>query len=334
VTTVSLTDIAGYLPGEGVPAEYYTRYPGAEDRLRDSPMFQPPPLRHHAARDETNVDLVERAVQPLIERHGRHEIRSVDVLLTHSQLPDKPFVGAGTEIARRLGLKPNWLIDLASGGCASFIQMLDLARTILAGTDAQTALICNAQTAAGHLFTQSQVRGLAQAAIPGDGCGVAYLTTSTARPLLGVVTRHLVEFGGDMTAVLEDGRKYWEPGSSQMRVGFTQESVTEVMARGNRLVPQVTAELCAQLDLPTREIDLLVTNQPNRAFLRNWREALGLPEHRHPNTFDSCGNLFGAAIPITLDRVLRSGRIHHGDVVVLAGFAHAGDFAAAAAIRF
>ncbi|MGV9563616.1 AraC family transcriptional regulator [Streptomyces sp. NPDC003480] len=36
---------------------------------------------------------------------------------------------------------------------------------------------------AGQLFTQSQVRGLSQAAIPGDGCGVAYLTASTHAPL-------------------------------------------------------------------------------------------------------------------------------------------------------
>jgi 3-oxoacyl-[acyl-carrier-protein] synthase-3 len=334
VTTVSLTDVAGYLPGDGVPAEYYTEYRGAEDKLRDSPMFRVPARRHHVARGETNVDLVESAVQPLIDRHGQKEIRSVDVLLVHSQLPDIPFVGAGTEVARRLGLKPRWLIDLANAGCASFVQMLELARTILTGTDARTALICNAQSAAGQLFTQSDVRGLAQAAIPGDGCGVGYLTTSAERPVLGVVTRHLPEYGGDMVAELADGRRYWEPGTSQLRIGFTEEGVAQVLERGNRLVPQVVGELCAQLDVPAHEIDWLVTNQPNRAFLQNWREALGLPARRHPDTFDSCGNLFGAAIPVTLDDCLRSGRISPGDLVVLAGFAHAGDFAAAAAVRF
>ncbi|WP_042430010.1 3-oxoacyl-ACP synthase III family protein [Streptacidiphilus anmyonensis] len=334
MTTVSLTDVAGYLPGDGVPAEYYTRYPGAEDKLRRSPMFRVPAMRHHVARNQTNVDLVESAVQPLIERHGRKEIRSVDVLLVHSQLPDTPFVGAGTEVARRLGLKPRWLIDVANAGCASFVQMLELACTLLTSTDARTALICNAQNAAGQLFTQSEVRGLAQAAIPGDGCGVGYLTTSAERPVLGVVTRHLPEYGGDMVAELEDGRRYWEPGTSQLRIGFTEKGVTQVMERGNRLVPQVIDELCGRLGVPADGIDALITNQPNRAFLQNWREAVGVPAHRHPDTFDTCGNLFGAAIPVTLDQSLRSGRISPGDLVVLAGFAHAGDFAAAAAVRF
>ncbi|GAB2724385.1 ketoacyl-ACP synthase III family protein [Kitasatospora kifunensis] len=334
MTTVSLTDVSGYLPGDPVPAEFYTEYPGAEDKLRDNPMFRIPPLRHHVAADETNADMVERAVQPLIERHGRDEIRSVDVLLMHSQLPDIPFVGPGTEVARRLGLKPRWLLDVANAGCASFVQMIELARTILTTTDANTALICNAQSAAGQLFTQPEVRKLAQAAIPGDGCGVGYLTTSAGAPVLDVVTRHVADYGGDMTAVLEDGRKYWEPGESQLRIGFTEEAIATVMERGNRLVPEVVTELCRRIAVPTSEIDLLVTNQPNRTFLRNWREALELPKDRHPDTFDTCGNLFGAAIPITLDRAIRSGKVKEGDTLVLGGFAHAGDFAGATAIRW
>jgi len=77
-----------------------------------------------------------------------------------------------------------------------------------------------------------------------------------------------------------------------------------------------------------------VTNQPNRAFLRNWRDALELPKERHRDTFDECGNLFGAGIPINLDRAISDGQIGNGDVVMMAAFAHAGDFAGAAAVRW
>ncbi|BAC69084.1 3-oxoacyl-ACP synthase [Streptomyces avermitilis] len=334
MTTVSLTDVASYLPGEPVPAEFYTDYPGAEDKLRNHPMFKVPPSRHHVAADESNADMVERAVQPLIERHGRDEIRGVDVLLVHSQLPDLPFVGAGTEVARRLGLNPEWLVDVANAGCASFVYMLKLARQILTTTDAKTALICNAQSAAGQCFTQSEVRRLAQAAIPGDGCGVGYVTTSADTPVLDVETRHIGEYAGDMTVAVDDGRKYWEPGESQLRIGFTDASVAKVLARGNRLVPEVVTDLCRRLGVATADIDVLITNQPNRTFLRNWREALQLPPERHLNTFDQYGNLFGAAIPITLDRAIRSRQVEDGDLVVLGGFAHAGDFAGATAVRW
>ena len=86
--------------------------------------------------------------------------------------------------------------------------------------------------------------------------------------------------------------------------------------------------------MKSKDFDLFVSNQPNRVFLRNWREALELPEDRHVDTFDDCGNLFGAAIPINLDRAITEGRISAGDTVLMAAFAHAGDFAGAAAIRW
>lgn len=331
---VSLVDVASYLPGDPVPVEFFTEGQDTGDALRHNPMFRAPRLRHHVSHGETNVDLIERAVQPLLERHGRDAVRGVDVLLVHSQLPDVPFLGAGTEVARRLNLAPEWLVDVANAGCASFVYMLKLARTILATTDATSALICNAQTAAGQLFTQSQVRRLPQAAIPGDGCGVGYLVASGRSPILDVTARHLGQYAGEMVATLDDGRRYWEPGESQLRIGFTEENVSEVLARGNRLVPASVTELCGRLGVPTTEIGVLVTNQPNRRFLSNWRQALGVPPERHPDTFDRYGNLFGAAIPITLDEAVGDGRVADGDLVVLAGFAHAGDFAGAAAIRW
>lgn len=331
---VSLTDVASYLPGEPVGLDFFTGDPQAGDELRDSVMFKAPRWRHHVAADETNVDLAERAVRKLIERHGADEIRSADVLLVHTQLPDLPIVGAGTEIARRLGLRPEWLIDVANAGCASFVYMLKLARQILATTDATRALICNVQTAAGQLFTQSEVRRLAQSAIPGDGCGVGYVTAGGPSPVLDVTTRHIGAYAGDMRLVAADGRRYWETRTSQLRIGFTEQSVAAVLARGNRLVPEAVDDLCRRLALTTRDIDVLITNQPNRTFLRTWREALGLPPERHPDTFDECGNAFGAAIPLTLDHAVRSGRVHAGDLVVLGGFAHAGDFAGAAAVRW
>ncbi|GAB1645734.1 3-oxoacyl-ACP synthase III family protein [Krasilnikovia sp. MM14-A1259] len=332
--TVSLTDVAGYLPGAPVPAEFYTEVPGAQDQLRDNAMFRVPRWRHHAAPDESNVDLIERAAQPLIDRHGADDIRAVDVLLVHSQLPDVPFVGAGTEVAQRLGLRPEWLIDVANAGCASFVYMLKLARQILTTTTARRALICNAQNVAGQWFIQPQVRRMAQAAIPGDGCGVGYLTTSAERPVLDVTTRHLGEYAGQMRHELDDGRKYWQPGSSEIRIGFTSDGVTQVLERGNRLVPDVVRELCGRIGATPADVDVLVTNQPNRTFLRTWHERLGVSAQRHPDTFDDCGNLFGAAIPVTLDRAIRQGRVGDGDLVVLGGFAHAGDFAGAAAVRW
>src|SRR6187401_3645004 len=109
--SVSLLDISTYLPGEPISADYYAQFADSDD-LRDNVMFRAPKFRHHVAEDETAVDMVERAAAGIVERRGQDAIANVDILITHVQLPDMPFYGAGGELANRLGMKPNRVLDL------------------------------------------------------------------------------------------------------------------------------------------------------------------------------------------------------------------------------
>ncbi|GAB2563817.1 3-oxoacyl-ACP synthase III family protein [Nocardia heshunensis] len=333
MSTVSLIDVAGYLPENIVPADYFAQY-ADPDEVTSNFMFKAPKFRHHVAPGETPADMAERAVAPILGRQGREVLRDIDILIVHTQLPELGVVGNGGEVANRLGIKPEWLIDLHNGGCASFVYGMKLARQILLSSDARSALVVTVQNVAGQVFTQEQVRGKAQAAIPGDGAGAGLLVKSGDSPILDIETRHLPEFAGQMTVIADPPRRYWEAGTGQMHVGFTESKIAKVLQRGNRLVPEVAQAVCKRIDVASQDLDLLVTNQPNRAFLRNWRDALQLPPEKHPDTFDDCGNLFGAGIPVTFDRAVDEGRVPAGSVVMLAGFAHAGDFAGAAAVRW
>ena len=331
--TVSLTDVSSYLPGEPVGADYYAQFAGSDD-LAANLMFRAPKFRHHVGPDETAIDMVERAAQGLIERHGQDVIANVDVLITHAQMPDVPFYGGGGGIAHRLGMRPNWVLDLHNGGCAAFVLGLKVARQLLASGQGRTALIAVAQNAAGQVFDQPGVRRKAQSSVPGDGAAVGLVTVSDESPILDIECRTYGEYAGDMTLVIDPLRKWWQPGPGEACIGFTETNIAKVLARGNQQVPEVALAVCDRIGLSSKDIDLLVTNQPNRVFLRNWREALEVPESRHLDTFDECGNLFGAAIPINLDHAISDGQVKAGDVVMMAAFAHAGDFAGAAAVRW
>src|SRR5690349_7359877 len=331
--SVSLIDVSTYLPGEPISADYYAQFADSDD-LRDNVMFRAPKFRHHVAEDETAIDMVQRAAAGLIERHGADTIANVDVLITHTQMPDMPFYGGGGGMAHRLGMKPSCVIDLHNGGCAAFVLGLKLAASLLNSGQGRSALIAVAQNAAGQIFTQPTVRRKAQAAVPGDGAAVGLVTVSDESPILDVECRTYGEYAGDMTISMDPPRKWWQPGPGEGYIGFTESKITKVLARGNRQVPEVAYAVCDRIGLKPSEIDLLVTNQPNRAFLRNWREALELPKERHRDTFDECGNLFGAGIPVNLDRAISDGQVRAGDVVMMAAFAHAGDFAGAAAVRW
>jgi 3-oxoacyl-[acyl-carrier-protein] synthase III len=331
--TASLIDVSTYLPGRPISADYYAQFADSDD-LRDNLMFRAPRFRHHVAADETAIDMVERAAAGLVERHGQDVIANVDVLITHTQMPDMPFYGGGGGMAHRLGMKPNWVIDLHNGGCAAFVLGLKLARNLLTSGEGRTALIAVAQNAAGQIFDQETVRRKAQAAVPGDGAAVGLVTLSDESPILDVECRTYGEYAGDMTIAVDPPRKWWQAGPGEGHIGFTDAKITKVLARGNRQVPEVSYAVCDRIGLQPKDVGLLVTNQPNRVFLRNWREALELPADRHVDTFDECGNLFAAGIPVNLDRAIADGRLKKGDVVLMAAFAHAGDFAGAAAVQW
>ncbi len=332
-TPVSLLDVSTYLPGEPIGVDYYEGFAESDD-LRDNLMFRAPHYRHHVQPEETAADMVERAATGLVERHGHDAIVGVDVLITHTQLPDMPFYGGGGGVAHRLGMRPGWVIDLHNGGCAAFVLGLALARQLLSSGAGRTALVAVAQNAAGQIFDQPGVRRKAQAAVPGDGAAVGLVAVDDRSPILDVECRTYGEYADDMTIAVDPPRKWWQPGPGEGCIGFTESKITKVLARGNRQVPEVALAVCDRIGVHSRDVDLLVTNQPNRVFLRNWREALELPPERHRDTFDDCGNLFAAGIPVNFDRAVRDGQVGPGNLVLMAAFAHAGDFAGAAAVRW
>ncbi|MEM7676083.1 MAG: 3-oxoacyl-[acyl-carrier-protein] synthase III C-terminal domain-containing protein, partial [Myxococcota bacterium] len=152
--------------------------------------------------------------------------------------------------------------------------------------------------------------------------------------VLSTFTLHDPPSAADMGLQTMCGRLYWQAGPGALNIKFADDKFQEIIQRGNRLVPEAVRGVCDSIDAKPDEIDLLVTNQPNRLFLRNWRTDLGIDEDRHFDTFDRFGNLYGAGLPITLAQALEDGRVQNGHLIVVAGFAHAGDFAAASAIRW
>lgn len=327
---ISIAAVASYLPDNIVGNEFFKNDSEAKSHV----MFRGTRVRRHAGPHETCTGMAEITLNRLAEKGGFDLRTGVDILITNVTIPDIPFVGAGASIVGALKMNPMTVYDLHNGGCVSFIFMMELARAVMNSTNARNAVICNIQTAAGRILALPDNRKLPQSCIPGDGCGAAYLTADDRSPVESVVTRTHGEFANDMVPVAPDGRKWWEPGTSAFNIDFNKNKVAAIMARGNRLVPEVLSMALERANISRKDIGALVTNQPNRYFLRNWREAMLLPKERHVDTFDEHGNLFGAALPICFERGVDTGVIRPGERVLLGGFSHAGDYTAAAVVHW
>ncbi|AKJ29544.1 3-oxoacyl-ACP synthase III family protein [Caldimonas brevitalea] len=326
---ISLVDVASDLPETLVDNDYFTSQSDAPEH----PMFRGTRSRRHMGADDTASGMIARAAQRIIDRLDLDVTRDIDVILTNVSLPDEPFTGCGAVVAKRLGVRPRQIVDLANGGCISFVFMLEQARALFATTGARSALIANVQTAAGRVFAHERNRRLPQSAVPGDGCGVAYVRADDSAPVLSIVTRNYPDFAEDMRSC-GGGPAWWEPRAEPLNLDFSESKLASIIARGNRMVPDVLRAALDEARLAPSDVACLVTNQPNRTFLRNWREAIEMPESRHVDTFDDYGNLFGAAVPIGIEKACERGVLRPGDVLLIGGFSHAGDYAGAAAVRW
>jgi 3-oxoacyl-[acyl-carrier-protein] synthase-3 len=328
--TVSLVGAASYLPRRVVDNAFFQE----SNDERAHVLFRGVKQRHHVSRDETAQVMIVHAARKLADRLNLNLQKDIDILITHATGTDQPFTGCGADVGKALGCRPDWILDLHNGGCVSFVAMIAQAQALMTCHGAKTALLCNVQNSAGRLFAHEKTRKLKQARIPGDGCGVGYLVASNESPVKAVVHRNYCEYAGDMAIVREDGTEWWEPSPAYGYVDFSESKLIHIMSRANRIVPEVIREACRRAQLPTGEIGTLITNQPNNLFLRNWREALQVPPQRQVSTFERHGNLFGAALPICLEEAIDSGQLQANSHLVLGGFAHAGDFAAAAVIHW
>lgn len=327
---VSLVDVASYMPRQIVDNEFFSH---GDDEIVHA-MFRGVKQRHHVSADESASYMIGQAARRLADKLNLNLARDVDVLITNVTCPDMPFTGCGAKAAHSLGCRPAWILDLHNGGCVSFIQMISYAQSLMTCHNLKTALLCNVQNAAGRIFGSPENRLRKQARIPGDGCGVGYLVANNESPITSIVQRNYGEYADDMTIVRDDGSQWWEPSMHGGYIDFSEAKIADIMARANRIVPEVVYEACRRAELPTSQIDTLITNQPNRIFLRNWREALQTPKEKQVQTFERHGNLFGAALPICIEEALNTGKLKNGSHLVLGGFSHAGDFAASAVIKW
>ena len=325
-TAMSLIDTASAMPERVVDNAFF----GLDPTKSGSAMFKGTRERRHLAKGETAVSLIERGARTLGDRLNLDFEKDVDLILTNVSLPDSCFMGCGASVSRVLGTKPKFILDLHNSGCVSFVYMLAVAQELMASGAVKSALLCCAQTSAGRVFAHEENRTRPQSAVPGDGCGVGYIVANDSSPIRAVVQRSYGEYADDMVGVTDERAEYWEPHRSALHIDFTESKIATVVSRGNKLVPEMVREACKMADVPVKAIDLLVTNQPNVNFLRNWREALLLPPEKQVHTFEEHGNLFGAAIPVCIERARQTGRLVSGNTVALGGFSHAGDYAAAA----
>ena len=320
-------------PREPVGTDYFTQFVRLRPVARTS-CSAAPKYRHHVASDETAVDMVGACLAPLVERNGRNRRQRRHADHPRPAARQSRSLGCGGRSrARGSESRPDWVIDLHNGGCASFMHMIALAADHADRPTRTTALIAAVQNCAGQIFTQSDVRKLAQAAVPGDGCGVGLLVKSEAAPVLGIESPHLprVRRRHDGRRSIR-GRKYWEPGTGQTahrvhRIEDRQGLRPRKPARPRGGARGVQADRHHRRTRSTPWSPTSPTGCSCATGATHW----SCRRNGTPTPSTNAGTCSAPRSPSPSTSRTGQAGSRNGSLVLMSAFAHAGDFAGAAA---
>ena len=128
-------------------------------------------------------------------------------------------------------------------------------------------------------------------------------------------------------------RNYWQNSCGAIRVNFDQDSIDRISENALMLVPKMMDICLNKANRKIEDITWILTHQPNRYFIEQWRSALHVKESQGYGTLEKYGNLFQGSTPVTLADDLEKKLFKSGDTVCMGTFSNGGDYGTAMLIK-
>lgn len=326
-TCASLLGLGAYLPERVMTNEEWTEYVDTSDEWITSRTGIK--RRRIAAAGESTVDMAAAAALSALSQAGLQP-KDINEIIVATDTPEVYLPDTAAFIQHRLGAREIPAYDLASSGCAGFIQALDIARArvhfgispiLVIGVELLSRLISWRDRDTCVLFGDA-----AGAIIVGRGNGIAEIrgvVTGTDGSRTGLLT---MEVGGSRHPfsleaaqqgrhqhVNMDGRQLFKEAVRRM-----SESARQVLVEGGFTV---------------HDVALIIPHQANLRIIQAVAKTLGVPLDKFVINIQEYGNTGSASIPLALWEANRDQRMSADDLVLLTSFG-AGFHWAAALLKF
>ncbi|MDT0447159.1 3-oxoacyl-ACP synthase III family protein [Streptomyces johnsoniae] len=271
--------------------------------------------RRWAKSEEATSDLALAAARAAMDQAGVRASQ-LGLVLVATSTPDSPQPPTACVVADELGAPDGTTAFDINSVCSGFAFALTVADRMLADADTDHALVIGADVYSRILSPDDRRTTV----LFGDGAGAVVLGRGGRQQL--VATR-LASFSGarDLVGVPAGGSRI-PPTEETAREGLHYFTMN---GRGVRdfveaeVVPGIRAFLADQGVRP-EEIAHFVPHQGNGRMLADMAAQLGIPLEKTATTVTDYGNTGAASVPVTWDRLNRSGAVARDDLILLAAF--------------
>ena len=271
--------------------------------------------RRFSAPGQVSSDLAVIAARRALEM-ANVSADEVDQIVLATTTPDRVLPSCACTVQAKLGATNAAAFDLYAA-CTGFIYGLSVARGAIGTGMADTVLVIGVE----QLSRIIDMRDRNTCVLFGDGAGAAVIRPCS--PLEGILSVSIHSDGalGDLLEVPAGGGAIPASHDSvDRREHFIRMKGKELFRVAVRGMEESLGKALDDAGLTMGELELVIPHQANLRIIDAMRERVGLPADKVLVNIDRYGNTSSASIPITLDEVVRSGRLKPGDGVGFVAF--------------
>jgi 3-oxoacyl-[acyl-carrier-protein] synthase-3 len=271
--------------------------------------------RRIAAEDEASSDLAAAASRRALEM-AKLDAADIDQIIVATTTPDRFLPSCACTVQQKIGAKNAAAYDMFAA-CTGFVFGLGLARGLVGARLAETVLVVGVETLSRIVdYTDRNT-----CVLFGDGAGAAVVRPCEPDEGILAVDMHSDGELGDVLEIPAGGSR--TPASRltlEERQHFIRMHGKKLFPFAVRTMEDSLRKVMAEAHVGPDELDLVIPHQANQRIIDAVRERLGIPEARVVSNIARYGNTSSASIPISLDEVVRAGRLQPGDRVGFMAF--------------
>ncbi|WP_026494341.1 3-oxoacyl-ACP synthase III family protein [Butyrivibrio sp. WCD3002] len=250
---------------------------------------------------ESTYTLAETAAREAIARSGI-SIGDIDAIVCATVSAEYVTPSLSCIVQRQLGLKEDIPVLDVNAACSGFIYGLEVIRGLLDGSDGKYGLVIGCE----QLSRLMDMTDRSTCVLFGDGAGAAVVKLSEEKSYASVLGAR---------------------GGYEIRVEGAGPVVTKIKMDGSEVfkfataaIPKCIGALQAKTGISLDEVSQIICHQANARILDHCVKKLKADPDKFYKNMDRYGNTSAASVPMALDELVKLGRIHNGDKLMLVGF--------------
>ncbi|MBU3665103.1 MAG: ketoacyl-ACP synthase III [Chthoniobacterales bacterium] len=272
--------------------------------------------RRIAADNEATSDLAVHAARAALENAGV-AAADLDLIIVATFTPDMFFPSTACFVQKALGASKATCFDV-SAACSGFLYCLDIARNYIATGAAENILVIGADKVSGVIDWSDRNTCV----LFGDGAGAAVL--QPAKEGGGEILSVYSGSNGSLDEILNvpagGSRLPLTAANVDSRLNTMKMAGREVYRHAVTTMMSAAKEAIGRAGLTVDDIECFIPHQANLRIIETIADKLHVPMERFFVNLTEYGNTSAAAVAIALDEAQRSGRIKHGDHILMVVF--------------